>query len=68
MADGVQDPNVTAQTTDTSMETPEKFDKGKGKAAAEQDPMDEDEDESEEDAIKRAIEMSMKGNDDQQKK
>ena len=27
-----------------------------------------EEDESEEDAIKRAIEMSMKGNDDQQKK
>ena len=51
MGDGVQDPNVTEQanTTDTSMETPEKLDKGKGKAAAEQDPMDEDEDESEED-------------------
>lgn len=51
MADGVQEQNVTEQTstTDTSMETPEKLDKGKGKMAAEQDVMDEDEDESEED-------------------
>jgi hypothetical protein len=51
MANGVEEQNVTEQTStnDTPMESAEKLDKGKGKMAAEQDVMEEDDDESEED-------------------